>query len=108
MNKNQNSSTTVVFDSPLYTKCNIISFVWLDIYVICGLVFLYHNKNPPISLNLLTSALPFLSRCTSLSFSLPPQPSIHSRQCVWNMIALVVIIGAFTLGIALLSTQYSD
>lgn len=39
----------------------------------------------------------------------PPQPSIHSFwQRVWNMIALVVISGAFTLGIALCSTQYSD
>lgn len=107
--ESQNRSIFTSLSLSLCIKYNIISsFVWLDIYVICGsLAVLNHHTNPQISLNSLTSALPFLSLCTSLSLSLPPQISIHSDS-VWNMIALVVIIGAFTMGIALCSTQYSD
>lgn len=37
------------------------------------------------------------------------QSTVHSfRQCVWNMIPVVLITGAFTLGIGLCITQYSD
>ncbi len=87
------------FWTPLYIKYSIIIFVvGADPLFLTCLVSL---QNPQISLNSLTSALPFLS------LFLPPP--IHSfRQCVWNMIALVIISGAFTLGIALCSTQYSD
>lgn len=95
------------FWSPLYIKCSIIfvvggwcSSIILDLSCITSkstdLIELTH-LSPPFPLNLYLSLL------------LPPPTAIHSfRQCVWNMIALVVISGAFTLGIALCSTQYSD
>lgn len=91
----------------LYIKCSTIIFMVgaVPLFLAC-LVSLRKSTDftelphlsPPFPLNLY------------LSLSLPPPPTaIHSfRQRVWNMIALVVISGAFTLGIALCSTQYSD
>ncbi len=88
------------FWTPLYIKYSIIIFRGWCRSIILDLSCITTKSTDFIELSHLSPPFP-------LSLFLPPP--IHSfRQCVWNMIALVIISGAFTLGIALCSTQYSD